>query len=148
VLDEFVERQAVHRPLDVPGFEAGELEDLVEQGAEPVDVAQDLLGVALLGCPVDEVVGDGGREQLHGGEGCAGVVGDADHERSARFVVGVALRLALNPQLPKGSMSSELTPLSRVVLALVGRGGAGPHDLVRMARGGQRLYYAGAASKI
>jgi PadR family transcriptional regulator AphA len=45
-------------------------------------------------------------------------------------------------------MSTHLTPLSYVVLALVGRGGAGPHDLVRMARGGQRLYYAGAASKI
>jgi PadR family transcriptional regulator, regulatory protein AphA len=45
-------------------------------------------------------------------------------------------------------MASDLTPLSYVVLALVGRGGAGPHDLVRMARGGQRLYYAGAASKI
>jgi DNA-binding PadR family transcriptional regulator len=45
-------------------------------------------------------------------------------------------------------MSSELTPLSYVILSLVGRGGAAPHDLVRMARGGQRLYYAGAASKI
>jgi DNA-binding PadR family transcriptional regulator len=45
-------------------------------------------------------------------------------------------------------MSRELTPLSYVVLALVGREGAAPHDLVRMARGGQRLYYAGAESKI
>jgi PadR family transcriptional regulator, regulatory protein AphA len=45
-------------------------------------------------------------------------------------------------------MSSRLTPLSYVVLALVGRAGAAPHDLVRMARGGQRLYFAGAASKI
>jgi PadR family transcriptional regulator, regulatory protein AphA len=45
-------------------------------------------------------------------------------------------------------MSSELTPLSYVVLALVGRDGAGPHDLVRMTRTGQGLYYAGAASKI
>jgi hypothetical protein len=45
-------------------------------------------------------------------------------------------------------MSSDLTPLSYVVLALVGRDGASAHDLVRMARGGQRLYYAGAASKI
>jgi DNA-binding PadR family transcriptional regulator len=45
-------------------------------------------------------------------------------------------------------MSRELTPLSYVILALVGRGGAAPHDLVRMARGGQRLYYSGAASKI
>jgi DNA-binding PadR family transcriptional regulator len=45
-------------------------------------------------------------------------------------------------------MSSQLTPLSHIVLALVGRDGAAPHDLVRMARGGQRLYYAGAASKI
>ena len=45
-------------------------------------------------------------------------------------------------------MSSKLTPLSYVVLALVGRNGAGPHDLVRMTRGGQSLYYAGAASKV
>jgi DNA-binding PadR family transcriptional regulator len=45
-------------------------------------------------------------------------------------------------------MSSKLTPLSYVVLALVGRSGAGPHDLVRMTRGGQSLYYAGAASKV
>ena len=45
-------------------------------------------------------------------------------------------------------MSNELTPLSYVVLALVGSEGAAPHDLVRMARGGQRLYYSGAASKI
>ena len=45
-------------------------------------------------------------------------------------------------------MSTGLTPLSYVVLALVGRDGAAPHDLVRMARGGQRLYHAGAASKI
>ena len=45
-------------------------------------------------------------------------------------------------------MSSDLTPLSYVVLALVGRDGAAPHDLVRMAQGGQRLYHAGAASKI
>jgi PadR family transcriptional regulator, regulatory protein AphA len=45
-------------------------------------------------------------------------------------------------------MSTELTPLSYVVLALVGRNGAGAHDLVRMTRGGQSLYYAGAASKI
>jgi PadR family transcriptional regulator AphA len=45
-------------------------------------------------------------------------------------------------------MTSELTPLSYVVLVLVGKGGASAHDLVRMTRGGQRLYYAGAASKI
>jgi PadR family transcriptional regulator AphA len=45
-------------------------------------------------------------------------------------------------------MSSDLTSLSYVVLALVGRDGASPHDLVRMTREGQRLYYAGAASKI
>ncbi|MQA74145.1 MAG: hypothetical protein GEU88_07380 [Solirubrobacterales bacterium] len=44
--------------------------------------------------------------------------------------------------------SGELTTLSYVVLALVGRDGAAPHDLVRMTREGQRLYYAGAASKI
>ncbi len=40
---------------------------------------------------------------------------------------------------------SELTPFSYVVLALVGRGGAGPHDLVRMMRQG-RVYWAAAES--
>lgn len=50
--------------------------------------------------------------------------------------------------LPMGAMSSGLTPLAYVVLALVGREGAGAHDLVQMAVSGQRLYYAGAASKI
>ena len=41
-------------------------------------------------------------------------------------------------------MSSELTPLAYVVLSLVGRQGAGAHDLVQMAASGQELYYAGA----
>jgi DNA-binding PadR family transcriptional regulator len=44
--------------------------------------------------------------------------------------------------------SDELNALSYVVLNLIGRNGAGPHDLVRMARAGQRLYWAGAESKI
>ncbi len=44
--------------------------------------------------------------------------------------------------------TNELTGLSYVVLNLIGRNGAGPHDLVRMARSGQRLYWAGAESKI
>jgi DNA-binding PadR family transcriptional regulator len=44
--------------------------------------------------------------------------------------------------------TKELTGLSYVVLNLIGRNGAGPHDLVRMARTGQRLYWAGAESKI
>jgi PadR family transcriptional regulator, regulatory protein AphA len=43
-------------------------------------------------------------------------------------------------------MSREgLSPFSYVVLALVGRGGAGPHDLVRMMRTG-RVYWAAAES--
>jgi PadR family transcriptional regulator, regulatory protein AphA len=45
-------------------------------------------------------------------------------------------------------MSSELTGLSYVVMNLIGRNGAAPHDLVRMARRQQRLYWAGAESKI
>jgi DNA-binding PadR family transcriptional regulator len=45
-------------------------------------------------------------------------------------------------------MSSELTGLSYVVMNLIGRDGAGPHDLVQMTRRGQRLYWAGAESKI
>src|SRR5918996_2797893 len=40
----------------------------------------------------------------------------------------------------------ELTPFSYVVLTLVGQGGAGPHDLVRMARQG-RIYAAAADSQ-
>jgi PadR family transcriptional regulator, regulatory protein AphA len=45
-------------------------------------------------------------------------------------------------------MSNELTDLSYVVMNLIGRNGAGPHDLVQMARRGQRLFWAGAESKI
>ena len=39
-----------------------------------------------------------------------------------------------------------LTPISYVVLVLVGRGGAGPHDLVRMMRQG-RIYESAAESQ-
>jgi DNA-binding PadR family transcriptional regulator len=45
-------------------------------------------------------------------------------------------------------MSSErLTPLSYVVLALIGRGGAGPHELVDAVRRGGRIYWGAAPSK-
>lgn len=40
---------------------------------------------------------------------------------------------------------SELTPFSYTVLTLVGEGGAGPHDIVRMMRQG-RIYWAAAES--
>ena len=40
----------------------------------------------------------------------------------------------------------SLTPFSYVVLTLVGQGGAGPHDLVRMARSG-RIYWEAADSQ-
>ena len=44
-------------------------------------------------------------------------------------------------------MSTDaLTPFSYVVLTLVGQGGAGPHDLVRMARTG-RIYWEAADSQ-
>jgi len=39
-------------------------------------------------------------------------------------------------------MSTELTPFSYCILALVGRGGAGPHDLARMMREGQGIWAA------
>ena len=39
-----------------------------------------------------------------------------------------------------------LTPFSYAVLTLIGRGGAGPHDLVRMARTG-RIYWDAADSQ-
>jgi DNA-binding PadR family transcriptional regulator len=44
--------------------------------------------------------------------------------------------------------SNDLNDLSYVVLVLIGSGGAAPHDLVRMARAGQRTHWAGAASKM
>ena len=41
---------------------------------------------------------------------------------------------------------TELTPTSYAVLVLVGQGGAGPHDLVRMMRQG-RIYESSAESQ-
>lgn len=44
--------------------------------------------------------------------------------------------------------SDNLNPLSYVVLTLIGRGGAGPHDLVDMVRRGGRLYWSASPSKM
>jgi PadR family transcriptional regulator AphA len=44
-------------------------------------------------------------------------------------------------------MSTKLTPFSYVVLVLVGEGGAGAHDLVRMMREGQYVFWAAATSQ-
>src|SRR5262245_36518093 len=50
-------------------------------------------------------------------------------------------------KLQYGAMVREtLTPTSYAVLVLVGRGGAGPHDLVRMMRQG-RVYQSAAESQ-
>ena len=43
--------------------------------------------------------------------------------------------------------SARLTPFSYCVLALVGRDGAGPHDLARMMRAQGGLYWAAAESQ-
>jgi len=43
-------------------------------------------------------------------------------------------------------LTTDLTPFSHVVLVLVGREGAGPHDLLRMARQG-RVYWDAADSQ-
>ena len=50
--------------------------------------------------------------------------------------------------MSSAALSGELNPLSYVVLTVIGRNGASAHDLVQMARRGQRLYWAGAASKM
>lgn len=42
----------------------------------------------------------------------------------------------------------QLKPSSYVVLALIGEGGAAPHDLVDMVRRGGRLFYAAAPSQL
>ena len=41
----------------------------------------------------------------------------------------------------------KLTPFSYAVLVLVGEGGAGAHDLVRMMREGQHVFWAASASQ-
>lgn len=46
------------------------------------------------------------------------------------------------------STRDELNPLSYVVLALVGDGGAGAHDLVQMMRQGGPIYWGGAPSRL
>ncbi len=43
--------------------------------------------------------------------------------------------------------TASLTPFSYVVLVLVGDGGAGPHDLVRMMRQGAQVYWAASQSQ-
>src|SRR5919198_753088 len=44
-------------------------------------------------------------------------------------------------------MSTKLTQFSYAVLVLVGEGGAGAHDLVRMLREGQPVFWAAATSQ-
>jgi DNA-binding PadR family transcriptional regulator len=43
--------------------------------------------------------------------------------------------------------TQKLTPFSFAVLALVGEGGSGAHDLVRMMRQGQHVFWAASASQ-
>ena len=45
-------------------------------------------------------------------------------------------------------MSDKLNNVSFVTLALIGKGGASPHDLVDMLRRGGDLYYAVAPSRL
>ena len=45
-------------------------------------------------------------------------------------------------------MSDDLTNISYVTLALIGRGGASPQDLVEMHRRGAQIFYAVAASRL
>jgi PadR family transcriptional regulator AphA len=45
-------------------------------------------------------------------------------------------------------VSSDLKPLSYVVLAIVGERGASAYEIVQVAERTQRLYWAGAASKL
>ena len=43
--------------------------------------------------------------------------------------------------------TASLTPFSYVILVLVGEGGAGPHDLVRMMRQGAWAYWTSSQSQ-
>jgi DNA-binding PadR family transcriptional regulator len=45
-------------------------------------------------------------------------------------------------------VADDLTNISYVTLALIGRGGASPQDLVEMHRSGSQLYYAVAPSRL
>ena len=64
-------------------------------------------------------------------------------------VLGDSYKVRIGPSYNSDSdlLSSErLTPLSYVIFVLVGRDGAGPHDLRRMAERG-RVYWAAAPSQ-
>jgi hypothetical protein len=54
---------------------------------------------------------------------------------------------AVNVLMSSPPSSDRLTPFSCVVLALVGGGGAGPHDLTRMMRQQGGLYWSAAESQ-
>ena len=74
-----------------------------------------------------------------------------DHTASLRVAVDMNPPLRLNSDSgvirPQRSFCQvdELRPFSHVILALVGDGGAGPHDLIRMMRQG-RVYWSAADS--
>jgi DNA-binding PadR family transcriptional regulator len=48
----------------------------------------------------------------------------------------------------EAAIAGDLTNVSYLTLALIGDGGASPHDLVDMHRRGARIYYAVAASRL
>src|SRR5438270_33621 len=82
---------------------------------------------------VSVVVGDPDLDQR---------VAEPEHGRSFRCKLHIGAYTSASEL-----MSSEtLTPFSYAILVLVGRGGAGAHDLVRMARQG-RIYAAAAESQ-
>ncbi len=70
--------------------------------------------------------------------GCVGPGGAVACMRSSLLLASILELL----NLQDGALSStpRLTPFSFVILALVGRGGAGPHDIVRMMREGAMFW--------
>ncbi len=86
LLHELVERHLLHRPLDVAGLQARELEEVFDQGRERGDVNGHLLEVAAPGIAIHEVVLDRVGQEPQRGERRAQIVGDGgDQVLSSRL---------------------------------------------------------------
>ena len=95
LLDEAVEPDLLHAPVDVAGLDARQLEEVVDQRAQRADVGRHPAQVLRARLTVDEVVADGVGEQPQRGDRRAQVVRDRGDERAPRALRRVARALLL-----------------------------------------------------
>ena len=87
-----VEPHLLHGPRELAALQAGELEEIVDQGAEGAHVGADARRVVAAVLGVDEAVVDGVGQQPQGGDGGAQVVGDGGDEVASRPLLAVEPR--------------------------------------------------------